>query len=528
MKHKLLFLASLLFICQVALSQNYQLDSTFGVDGKVVNVNVGGSQVTQLQSNGKIVCCFLSSFSTSGNVHLTRFNSNGSLDTSFGINGFVDLILFSEIGGFKMMKIQNDDKIIVTGNLENNGIQDFATARFNADGTIDTNFGTNGIAVTDFGTLSSGLSTAIEIQNNGSILVGGYISQNSLDIAIVRYFTNGTIDTNFGTNGKFIYNFGTTTIPFTSGMSSDEIIDIKVNSVGKIIICALTDANESSSIDGNFGFICLNSNGSLDTTFGSNGQKIVDLGGQDYITNIKLTTNDKIIATGQYGYSTGNDYYTKIAIIKLLENGEFDINFGNNGIVLANKDASSLIDFSRDLYLQTDGKIVCFGGTLDISKTVLDFLIIRFNVDGTIDNTFNSIGYKTIGFNNYSVIPTSILVQNDGKILCSGGVDNNNFVSLARLEIDNLSTDNFLKESISVYPNPVINSLNLDFNLSQNEVLNINLFDVNGRKITNLLNEKNFQGNNSLKLELPETLSKGIYFLNISNGKYSSNIKIVK
>ena len=181
MKHKLLFLASLLFICQVALSQNYQLDSTFGVDGKVVNVNVGGSQVTQLQSNGKIVCCFLSSFSTSGNVHLTRFNSNGSLDTSFGINGFVDLILFSEIGGFKMMKIQNDDKIIVTGNLENNGIQDFATARFNADGTIDTNFGTNGIAVTDFGTLSSGLSTAIEIQNNGSILVGGYISQNSLD-----------------------------------------------------------------------------------------------------------------------------------------------------------------------------------------------------------------------------------------------------------------------------------------------------------------------------------------------------------
>lgn len=524
MKHNLLLLASLLFICQVALCQNYQLDSTFGVGGKVINTDITSGQVIHMQSNGKIVSCFISPFSTSGNMHLTRFNSDGNIDTSFGVNGFVDSILFTEVGGWNMMKIQSDDKIIVTGNLNNNGSWNFATARFNANGTIDTTFGTNGYAVTDFGAINGESSTTVEIQNNGAILVGGYMSQNSLDVGIVRYFPNGTIDTTFGTNGKFMYNFGTTTIPSTSGMSSDQISAIRVNSAGKIIIGVSTNVNAVADNQSKFGFICLNSNGTLDTTFGSNGQKVVDFGGDDAIANIRLTSDDKIIATGRHDYKIGTTPYIKIAISKLLENGDFDINFGNNGIVLANRDDSNLYDFSNDLSIQSDGKIICFGFTPNITNTVASFLIIRFNADGTIDNTFNSIGYKTIDFNN-NASPNTFLIQNDGKIVCAGSTNNFSVGCLARLEIDNLSTNNFSKESIFVYPNPFSDSITIDsksINL-QNSI--VELYDISGRKLSNY----QFTESKSFTIPINQNLSKGNYFLKViaKDGK-TETIKIIK
>jgi uncharacterized delta-60 repeat protein len=438
------------------------------------------------------------------------------------VNGFVDLILFTEVGGLNMMKIQNDNKIIVTGNLNNNGLRDFSTARFNSNGTIDTTFGTNGYAVTDFDTTAD-FPTTIEIQNDGLILVGGYITQNGLDIGIVRYFPNGTIDTTFGTNGKFSYNFGTNTIPFTSGMSSDQIIAIRVNSSGKIILGVSTDANESLSNYGNFGFVCLNSDGALDTTFGTNGQKIVDFGGKDYIANIKLTTDDKIIATGQHGYSTGNNNYNKIALLKLSSNGEFDIDFGNNGIVLANKDASSLIDVARDLNLLSNGKIICLGATQQ-NSSIINFLLIRFNSDGTIDNSFNSVGYKTIDFNNSNAIGSSFLIQNDGKILCSGSIDNS-VSCLARLEIDNLSTNNFSKESISVYPNPFSESITIDSKSLNLQNSKVELYDISGRKLSNY----QITETNSFKIPINENLSKGNYFLKvISEDGKTETIKIIK
>jgi hypothetical protein len=113
MKHKLLFTVFFILLMQNCFSQTVALDPTFGTGGKVVNSSITDRQVIQLQSDGKIVSCYLSNFSSSGNIHLTRFNSDGSIDTSFGVNGFVNTILFTEGGGFNMMKIQSNDKIVI-------------------------------------------------------------------------------------------------------------------------------------------------------------------------------------------------------------------------------------------------------------------------------------------------------------------------------------------------------------------------------------------------------------------------------
>jgi hypothetical protein len=90
---------------QNCFSQTVVLDPTFGTGGKVVNSSITSGQVIQLQSDGKIVSCYLSNYSTSGNIRLTRFNIDGSIDTSFGINGFVNSILYTQVGGFNMIKI---------------------------------------------------------------------------------------------------------------------------------------------------------------------------------------------------------------------------------------------------------------------------------------------------------------------------------------------------------------------------------------------------------------------------------------
>lgn len=535
MKPNLLFSVLFILLFQTTFSQTVSFDPTFGTGGKVINTSITSGQAIQLQNDGKIVSCYLSNFSISGNVNLARFNTDGSIDTSFGTNGFVNTIVVNETGSVNMMKIQSDGKILITGTFSSNGTAnssylDFCTARFNTDGSIDTTFGTNGYAITGFQNLSYDESEAIEIQNDGKILVGGHTNNSYLsstnyspDFALVRYLSNGLIDTSFGINGKFTYNFGTSIIPSTSGYSSDYISSIKINSVGKIIIGGDTNVNETLVNYGNFGIICLNSNGTLDTGFGSNGQQVVDFGDKDYFGNLKVTTDDKIIATGRHQYSVGASNYTKIALVKLLSNGNYDTSFGNNGIVLTNRDSINLIDLSNDLNIQPDGKIICFGVTPNQTGTIANFLLIRFNANGTIDSTFNSVGYKALDFNNTDAYGSSFLIQNDNKILCAGAI-NYSVGCLARLDFDNLSSNSFTNKSFSVYPNPfseliTINSKDIDLSNAS-----IELFDISGRK----LNDFVVKNGVSFTLPMNSNLSKGNYFLKVTSGLKQEIIKIIK
>ena len=536
MKPNLLFSVLFTLLFQTVFSQTVSFDPTFGTGGKIINTSITSGQAIQLQNDGKIVSCYLSNFSISGNVNLARFNTDGSIDTSFGANGFVNTILVSETGGIDIMKIQPDGKILITGYISQTGTAnssyfDFCTARFNSDGTIDTSFGSNGYAITGFQILSSDDSSVIAIQNDGKILVGGFSSQYlipssnySPDLALVRYLSNGTLDTSFGFNGKFTYNFGTSTIPNTSGFSSDYISSIKINSIGKIIIGAQTNVNETLVDYGNFGFICLNSDGTLDPSFGTNGQRIVDFGAKDFLSNLRITTDDKIIATGRHQYTNGAaGDHVKIPLVKLLANGNYDTSFGNNGIVLTNRDAINLEDLSNDLNIQPDGKIICFGVTPNQTGTIGNFLLIRFNVNGAIDTTFNNVGYKALDFNNSSAIGTTFLFQNDGKILCAGSI-NYSVGCLARLDFDTLSNNTFANKYFSVYPNPFIDSIKIESNEVDFSNATIELYDISGRKLNNFV----ISNGNGFSLPIDINLSKGNYFLKVTSGLKQETIKIIK
>lgn len=545
MKIKLLYSLFFVSFFQIVTAQNVSLDTSFGVDGKVVNTSLPGLTSILQQTDGKIIGFIQTNYNPSGNQDIVRFNSDGSLDTSFGINGIVETSLVDEITSIDKIKLQDDGKIVMVGGYL--GLGTFGIVRLNPNGSLDATFGTNGYVVLSI----NGSPSSVEIDSIGRILVGGNVNtpyslegytQN--DICLLRLLPNGALDTTFGVNGLFKLNIGTHTILTnlgtiqSGGFSSEDISSMEINENGDIFLGGLTTANESIKNYANFFVVSVNQNGVINSSFGDNGRVIIDFGIAEYVQNIKFDNENNIVVCG-YHYTNvtpNTSSYPKIALAKLNLNGVLDSSFGIDGKVLTNRNSSNIIDIVYDFIIDENNKILCIGASVDDAFTNVESMLIRFTENGTIDATFNGTGYSLTDFNNNSDdYGSSILMLNDGEILVGGKLivsSSPNFVSqatLARYNLTNLSTSQFSKSQFSVSPNPFTTSINLTFSLPKNEILTIYLVDANGRLIQNLSNEKAFSsGNNSLNLDLPETLSKGIYFLKISNGFENNTIKIIK
>jgi uncharacterized delta-60 repeat protein len=140
---------------------------------------------------------------------LARYNSNGTLDASFGTGGTVT----TDFAGFNdeasSVAVQPDGKIVVAGQAGPyvNRNFDFALARYNSNGTLDASFGTSGKATTDFAG-SSDQPSSLALQGDGKIVVAGQTFVGGVhDFAVARYNSNGTLDTSFGTSGKATTDF---------------------------------------------------------------------------------------------------------------------------------------------------------------------------------------------------------------------------------------------------------------------------------------------------------------------------------
>ena len=151
------------------------LDNTFGSNG-TITTDLGGNDIGStiiIDSNNQI----LVGGTKNNNFAIARYNNNGSLDISFGINGYVVSNLGGNDYGYSI-NFDNNKKIILGGTSNNN----FAIARYNEDGSLDTTFGQNGTIITDLGNYDYAYS--IIIDNYNKILLGGTSNYN---FAIVRY-----------------------------------------------------------------------------------------------------------------------------------------------------------------------------------------------------------------------------------------------------------------------------------------------------------------------------------------------------
>ena len=366
---------------------------------------------------------------------------DGSLDTSFGVGGIVTTTLgvydmINLAGSAKSVAIQNDGKIVVTGQSYNGLNYDFAVVRYNYNGSLDTTFGNNGKVITNFGNDSP---KSIAIQSDEKIVVAGVnYNGSSVNFALVRYNTDGSLDTTFDVDGMVTTNYnGSDCHAYSLALQSD----------GKIVLVG--DARNGSGFQG-FAAMRYNTDGSLDTSFGTNG-KVYTLFGTAGSTSaaansVAIQNDGKIVVAGtSYVNNSGINH---LAALRYNANGSLDTSFGNAGILTTSFGAFGAEGIS--LAIQQDGKLVIGGNSILTQNGTKIFAVVRFNIDGSLDTTFDSDGQVTTPIGTFMNDLFSTIIQGDGKILVSGYSNslNNNVFTIVRYNIDGSLDTSFDSDGI--------------------------------------------------------------------------------
>lgn len=339
----------------------YNIDGTLDSSFAISN-DIGASSVI-LQMDGKIVVAG----STFGNFSLARYNNDGTLDTSFGSAGQIT----TDFGGDDRswsVALQPNGKILVSGiSFGEGGVGTDVLARYNADGSLDTSFDGDGKV-----TLTSGgytIGNSVFVQSDGKILLAG-------GSTLARYNTNGSLDTSFDGDGKLTYNLG--------GIGS-----VVVQTDGKIVVAG-TATNSTG-----FSLARYNTNGSLDTSFDGDGKVTTLLPGGGAGYSVTIQTDGKILVAG-FDHANGENG-NNFAVARYNANGSLDNTFDWDGIVSTDLSYSVFNSFTHDtaysIKVQADGKIVVVGSSLLQPN---GFEVLRYNSDGTLDNSFGSARYNTL------------------------------------------------------------------------------------------------------------------------------------
>lgn len=274
------------------------LDNSFN-SGGIVFVNVGHDNPClsiALQDDGKIVAAGYYYNGSDRDFTIARFNSDGSQDVSFGENGIVTTIIGAEDETAASVAIQSDDKIIIAGYYDNGTDDDIVLARFNSDGKFDESFGENGIVKTPVGS-SGDVAKAVVLQSDGKIVVAGYYNNGlDIDVAILRYNTDGSLDDSFGMEGIET---------FPAGEGVDYTEDLILQQDDKILATGFT----FNGANYDFFMVRCNTNGELDSDFGDEGIVFTSFGSShDQGKKIAIQNNGRIVVAGWTNTGENNDF----------------------------------------------------------------------------------------------------------------------------------------------------------------------------------------------------------------------------
>lgn len=273
----------------VRYNSNGALDNTFGTAGIVLTqVSTSSEQANtmKIQSDGKIVAGGYGIFNGNSDFALVRYNTNGTLDNTFGTAGIVNTAIGNAGESINAIMIQPDGKILATGVMANTGSNAcFALVRYNSNGTLDASFGTAGTATVS-PTKSTNIANSISLQTDGKIVVGGSsMNTSSFDFSVARFNANGTLDNTFGTNGTIVHSIGV----------ADGINALAIQSSGKIVAAG----SAMISNNRNFTLARYTAAGVLDNTFGVNGVVTTSLGpSMAGISDAALQVDGKLVGVG--------------------------------------------------------------------------------------------------------------------------------------------------------------------------------------------------------------------------------------
>jgi uncharacterized delta-60 repeat protein len=322
------------------------LDSTFNTTGYVVTDIAPGlhdqAMTLAIQSDGKIIVGGAANNGTNFDATLARYHTNGSLDTTFNATGYVLTDFGFGSDYINSVAIQTDGKIIGCGSATTAGLNEHvALARYHSNGSLDTTFNTTGRVVTPATGFTDYCYNVI-VQPDGKIIAAGgsYDGGFEYDTFLFRFHPNGSLDTTFNGTGKVISTIGTDSAAYQALLDSNN--KILVGGYSKV-----------AGIN-NFMAARYHSNGSLDTTFNGTGYSRTLVGTVSGGYSIGLQADSKIILGG--GASVGDG---RFAVVRFNSNGSLDTTFGTAGSVTT--DFTAFGDQIAALQIQSDGRIIAAG-----------------------------------------------------------------------------------------------------------------------------------------------------------------------
>jgi uncharacterized delta-60 repeat protein len=478
------------------------LDPTFGTGGKVIGGSIQGAEAVVVQADGKIVAG-ASVIDANGNTDfaLVRYMADGSLDNTFGTNGFVSTKVGSTayLNGklYAIMNglvLQSDGKIVAVGSANVNTSSskvisessEVAVARYMPNGQLDSSFGSGGIVLTKVVTaittnLGRDQARAVTIQVDGKIDVAGVTAQqtqsgnphhptytNSTDFALVRYNANGSLDTSFGGTGIVVTpNFHNQADSATS--QADWAAALAIQPDGKILQTGYTNSSVNNEATG-MALVRYTSAGVLDSSFGPNHSGIVAGLIPSGFTSaeawgVLVQSNGFIVAAG---YANTNTSFN-LMLTHLNSAGILDPTFGDTG-QLGTTNGSKGFSINSSMRI---GLAIAQGGNGDFLAAATgkvyghnDYGVVAFLPSGAPDPTFGTGGTTTTAFSSDSDDRAfAMAIQGDGKIVATGYSapvgGSTSYVALARFLPPNTKIG-----SLTANPNPVVASSSLTLTVS--------------------------------------------------------------
>jgi len=413
------------------------LDPTFGAGGNVttsINFGTGASygEGSAIQPDGKILVVAGGPnypAGTGSDFYTLRYNTDGTLDSTFGSGGVVRVAFASGSAGATEVAVQADGKIIVAGGAPLPGagtLGAIAVCRLNSDGSLDASFGATGRLQFGFTAGRRAFVRGLVIQPNGSIALAG---ADDIDFAFARLTPAGALDTSFNRTGKLIV---------ANINSSDPVAGINALTIqpdGKLVGAGHRATRAQSGRD--WAVIRVNANGTLDKTFGSGGSVYLDFNRlNDEANSVAIDSSNRIVVSGRAmtGTTQPNLMNYRVAVARFTSAGQLDKSFGTGGTAVVG--ITGFYNTSSAMTIQSDGKIVTAG---EISNAysptygnVDDVLLVRFNTNGSVDQSFGIGGFVSTDYNGLRDAANSINLQSDGRLVIVGSYSDENFISVAR------------------------------------------------------------------------------------------------
>ncbi|MEO8068271.1 MAG: hypothetical protein ABI599_11315 [Flavobacteriales bacterium] len=526
MKTQLSFIGGLcLLLCATAQAQSGALDPSFNSNGFVVQP-IGRDVVQKIlvQDDQKILSIGMSWDGTfTAHAHVFRYNPDGSPDTDFGTNGMFTHTLDNEALLYSAL-ITDAGKILLVGSTTDYQTYRLMLIQINADGTLDSSFGTNGVAlqsVSMVGPNAEDMAYDVTLDDAGNILVCGssYDANYVRRPVVVRFTSDGVLDSTFGVDGV-------ATIPVMAvGASSFQ--GLLVQPDGKILATGYFGQTE-------FWYLLLlvrfNSDGSLDSTFSTDGiikhnHGNVDDEGED----LKLNADGSILVAGMTVTATYN--YSAL-LMKFTPDGEVDLTFGNVGAVEEDLDE---FDYAAHLEVQSDGRIIMAGSSGVGPPSSFDMAVWKYMPDGTPDNSFGSNGLAYHVIPDYSTMIYALAMQADGKILIGGQAatpNNDRYFFTARLENDVISGIASVPSPTEAlaFPNPATAGSLVTLRMAEpiGSDARIELYTADGRDAGSYSAHEFDRAAGGVSLQLPDGLNSGVYQVVLSQtGTRSTSTMLV-